>query len=52
MEKSILKKAFYNYLKLGKKALREHRFSKAFYYFENAHILGQKHLYRHTVSHI
>ena len=52
MEKSILKKAFYNYLKLGKKALREHRFSKAFYYFEIAHILGQKHLCRHTISHI
>lgn len=51
MKQNTIKDAFYNELHLGKKLLKENQFSKAFYHFENAHILGQKHLYRHMISH-
>ncbi|MBL4568644.1 MAG: DUF3703 domain-containing protein [Flavobacteriaceae bacterium] len=51
MDKQLLKNAFYQQLKLGKTALKKKETTIAFYYFENAHILGQKHLYRHTLSH-
>ncbi len=42
---------FYSELSLGKDFLRKKNFKKAFYHFENAHILGQTHVYRHTLSH-
>lgn len=51
MENQLLKKAFYNQLELGKIALKDNNFKQAYYRFENAHILGQKHLFRHTLSH-
>jgi len=51
MDKQLLKKAFYQQIKLGKTALKKKETAIAFYHFENAHILGQKHLYRHTLSH-
>lgn len=43
--------AFYHQLKLGKKALQDNDFKTSFYHLENAHILGQKNIYRHTISH-
>lgn len=46
-----LKKGFYEELNKGKLALRNNNLKVAFYHLENAHILGQKHLYRHTISH-
>ncbi len=46
-----LKLEFYRHLQLGKKALIKKEYSTAFYYLENAHILGQQHLWRHTLSH-
>lgn len=52
MKQKILKEAFYEEVQNGKKYLKENDYSKAFYHFENAHILGQKHLLRHTKSHI
>ncbi|MGG8495478.1 DUF3703 domain-containing protein [Tenacibaculum sp. TC6] len=45
------KQEFYKQLLLGKKALKSNRFKVPFYHFENAHILGQKHVYRHTLAH-
>jgi hypothetical protein len=45
------KKEFYNQLIKGKKALKKSEINLTFYHFENAHILGQSHLYRHTLSH-
>ncbi|MDD7913438.1 DUF3703 domain-containing protein [Polaribacter ponticola] len=51
MSNQDLKTAFYYQLKLGKKALKLHNFEASFYHLENAHILGQKHLIRHTISH-
>lgn len=45
------KTAFYTALQLGKIALNKRNFTMAFYHFENAHILGQRHVYRHTLSH-
>ena len=51
MTKLQRKQEFYNQIKLGKMALRNQRFLTSFFYLENAHILGQKHLYRHTLSH-
>jgi hypothetical protein len=47
----LLKTEFYNQLQLGKTALKEKNYKNSFYHFENAHILGQKHVWRHTVSH-
>ena len=51
MNSSTLKRGFYQEIELGKRALNFKDCKAAFYHFENAHILGQKHLYRHTVSH-
>ena len=51
MTKQALKQEFYNQLKLGKLTLQQKKYQISFYHLENAHILGQKHLYRHTVSH-
>lgn len=51
MTKLQRKQEFYNQIKLGKMALRSQRFEMSFFHLENAHILGQKHLYRHTLSH-
>ena len=46
-----LKAAFYNQLKIGKQVLKLKKFETAFYHLENAHILGQRHLIRHTITH-
>lgn len=51
MNKQLLKSAFYDQLKLAKEALRNKNYKTSFYHLENAHILGQKHICRHTVSH-
>lgn len=51
MTKLVLKRAFYYHLEKGKIALQNKKFAVAFYEFENAHIIGQKHVYRHTISH-
>lgn len=51
MNKQLLKNGFYRQLNLGKVALKNKEHNKAFYHLENAHVLGQKHVYRHTVSH-
>jgi hypothetical protein len=45
------KKEFYNQLRLGKRVLKNKEVKASFYHFENAHVLGQSHLYRHTLSH-
>jgi hypothetical protein len=46
-----LKSVFYKQLELGKEALKKKKYSTSFYHLENAHILGQQHLWRHTISH-
>ena len=51
MNQQVLKKEFYVQLALGKVALQKNHLSISFYHFENAHILGQKHIIRHTISH-
>ena len=51
MTNLLLKSEFYKQLQLGKKALKRRAYKTSFYHFENAHILGQKHLFRHTTSH-
>ena len=51
MTKLQRKQEYYNQLILAKKALKNKRFKVSFYHLENAHILGQKYLYRHTLSH-
>ncbi|CAM1346299.1 DUF3703 domain-containing protein [Tenacibaculum crassostreae] len=51
MTKLQRKQEFKKQLQLGKMALKNYRFKVSFYHFENAHILGQKHWYRHTLSH-
>ena len=51
MMASTLKTAFNKQLNKGKTNLALKKYDQAFYYFENAHILGQKHVYRHVVSH-
>jgi hypothetical protein len=51
MDNQLLKTEFYHQLKLGRIALKKNSFKVAFYHFENAHILGQKHIVRHTISH-
>jgi hypothetical protein len=51
MDNQLLKSAFYHQLKLGKIALNKENYKVSFYHFENAHILGQKHVSRHTISH-
>ena len=51
MDHHNLKTAFYHQLNLGKIALKQRNFNGSFYHLENAHILGQHHLIRHTISH-
>lgn len=51
MTKLQRKQEFYNQIILSKKALKNNSFKVSFYHLENAHILGQKHLYRHILSH-
>lgn len=51
MDNQLLKTAFYHQLTLGKEALKNNNFKVSFYHFENAHILGQKHIIRHTFIH-
>jgi hypothetical protein len=51
MGKKEIKDEFYHQLKIGRKALKDKEFKTSFYHLENAHILGQKHLIRHTISH-
>jgi hypothetical protein len=51
MSNQELKTAFYYQIKLGKEALKKNKFEVSFYHLENAHILGQKHIIRHTISH-
>jgi hypothetical protein len=51
MTHQLLKSEFYKQLQLGKEALKKKKYSVSFYHLENAHILGQQHLFRHTLSH-
>ena len=51
MSNQELRTAFYDQIELGKEALKNTKFEISFYHFENAHILGQKHIIRHTISH-
>jgi hypothetical protein len=51
MDNQLLKTAFYHQLKLGKINLKKNDLKTSFYHFENAHVLGQKHIIRHTISH-
>jgi hypothetical protein len=51
MTNQLLKSEFHKQLDLGKEALKKKAYSTSFYHFENAHILGQQHLWRHTISH-
>jgi hypothetical protein len=51
MTPQLLKTEFYKQILLGESALMHHNYGIAFYHFENAHILGQKHIWRHTISH-
>ena len=51
MKHQILKMEFYRQLNLAKKLINEKKYKTAFYHLENAHILGQKNIYRHTLSH-
>lgn len=51
MDHQQLKIEFYHQLQLGKELLKKKDFKKSFYHLENAHILGQKHVWRHTLSH-
>tara|TARA_R110001592_G_scaffold93590_1_gene271633 strand:+ start:250 stop:603 length:354 start_codon:yes stop_codon:yes gene_type:complete len=51
MGNQLLKNEFNHQLKLGRIALKENDFKTSFYHFENAHVLGQKHIIRHTISH-
>ncbi|WP_256259859.1 DUF3703 domain-containing protein [Winogradskyella luteola] len=47
-----LKQEFYHQLDLAKAELKLKNYSKSFYHLESAHILGQNHIARHTVSHL
>lgn len=51
MTNQLLKTEFYHQLEKGKDLLRNKEYSNSYYHFENAHILGQKHVWRHTISH-
>ena len=51
MTRQERKKEYYNQLIIAKKTLKNNRFKVSFYHLENTHVLGQKHLYRHTLSH-
>ena len=51
MKHQVLKLEFYKQLNLAKSLIIEKKYNTAFYHLENAHILGQKDIYRHTLSH-
>ncbi|KGL58697.1 DUF3703 domain-containing protein [Polaribacter sp. Hel1_85] len=51
MTQQLLRSEYHKHLELGKKLMKIKDYKTAFYHFENAHILGQKHLWKHTVSH-
>ncbi|WP_298782355.1 DUF3703 domain-containing protein [uncultured Polaribacter sp.] len=51
MSNNHIKVEFKKQIHLGKALLKEKRYKNAFYHFENAHILGQNHIVRHTISH-
>ena len=51
MYKQNTKAEFKNQIQLGKTLLKDKKYKVAFYHFENAHILGQNHIVRHTISH-
>lgn len=51
MTNQLLKTEFYKQLEKGKVALYKKKHQNAFHHFENAHILGQNHIWRHTISH-
>ncbi|MFY9241835.1 MAG: DUF3703 domain-containing protein [Polaribacter sp.] len=51
MNHQELKTEYYHQLNLGKEALKNNNFEISFYHLENAHVLGQKHILRHTISH-
>ena len=51
MSHQQLKAEFSHQLQLGTTALKTKDYQLAFYHLENAHILGQKHVWRHTLSH-
>ena len=51
MSNQLLKTEFYNQIDIGKKYLKEKKYKLSYYHFENAHILGQKNVLRHTISH-
>ncbi|WP_166385622.1 DUF3703 domain-containing protein [Polaribacter sp. 11A2H] len=46
-----LKSEFYKQLNIAKIALAKKEYKTAFYHLENAHVLGQNNLYKHTLSH-
>ena len=51
MSTHCLKAGYYHQLEFAKEHLKNGDFKKSYYHFENAHILGQKHIWRHTLSH-
>ncbi|CAM1370240.1 conserved hypothetical protein [Tenacibaculum sediminilitoris] len=51
MTKLQRKQEYCRQLTLAKKALESKRFQVSFYHLENTHILGQKYLYHHALSH-
>ena len=51
MKHQLLKFEFYKQLNLAKRLIDEKKYKTAFYHLENAHILGQKDVFRHTLSH-
>ncbi|WP_282073154.1 DUF3703 domain-containing protein [Polaribacter atrinae] len=51
MRNQKLKSEFYKQLNIAKAATNKKQYKTAFYHLENAHILGQNNLYRHTLSH-
>lgn len=51
MIQQLRKQQFYFQLNLGQQALKNKDTKTSFYHFENAHDLGQKHVFRHTLSH-
>lgn len=51
MTHNQLKTEFKKQLVIGKQALKRKDYLISYYHLENVHILGQKHVWRHTVSH-
>lgn len=47
-----LKRAISNELKSGKASFENNNFEESFYFFERAHVLGQKDPYYHVLSHV